>query len=161
MLERLTGTVQIYKDVVKERCDWYERASRLNDSPPLDVFAMAKIGITTLEPKMWRAWKRNVSSLYHGRWVFNQVFPKSENPVEYTSTEAYISICESPVQVLGWAETDALIEQGVQEGLDGNWIRMGFDRQAQLRGISLEWSFFQYPPSHQPESVKRLSNNPT
>ena len=89
---------------------------------------------------------RRFSSYNYGRWVLDCVFPKSENPDDFHSTEGAVCLTDNPVQVLGWEDIDRLFEAGIEQGFNGDWIDIGFNRRADERRIDLEWHFFETPP---------------
>lgn len=115
------------------------------DIPPADTFRKALLILSTLKkPTELKSWVKALSSVNHGKWIFDQAFPISENPMKYTSTPLEVNLSEQPVQVLGWAETKELEKKGVDQGLDGDWIQWGFENRADERGIDLEWHFHEH-----------------
>lgn len=47
---------------------------------------------------------------------------------------------------MGWEEQKKLVQEGVVLGLLEDWIDIGFEQQAQIRGIDLEWHFWATVP---------------
>jgi len=54
-----------------------------------------------------------------------------------------VRLDERPIQVLGWKEQKEMINEGIKAGLDRDYINLGFEMQAEKRGIDLEWAFFE------------------
>jgi len=86
------------------------------------------------------------NSFNYGAHLLNSVFPKNDNPEQFHSTEFVVQLDERPKQVMGWKEYEEQIKNGVATGLSRDAILWGFNRQAEDRGISLEWSFFPEVP---------------
>lgn len=81
------------------------------------------------------------SSMNYGIHLLNSVFPAADNPEQFHSRRGVVRLDEHPIQVLGWQEYEEEIQKGVKTGLDRQYILMGFARQAEARGIDLEWHF--------------------
>lgn len=105
------------------------------------------LAFQTLRPKELRKWMNFASSYRHGAYILDQVFPKYENPEPFHSTVTMVDLSDNPVQVLGWNDVEELTKQGIEQGLNRNWIDLGFNIRAEERGIDLEGSFFATPPT--------------
>lgn len=118
-----------------------------NDDYPLNGFEKFQYIVSTLLSKEeTRLLIQTYSSYNYGAHILNSVFPKSENPEDYHSRDGVVFITEHPVQVLGWDDEKRLIKEGIEQGLNEDYIRMGFELQAEERGIDLEWSFQEHVP---------------
>jgi len=53
---------------------------------------------------------------------------------------------------LGWKEQRELVQQGVKEGFQEDWINAGFVLRSRERGIDLEWHFAQFAPETNEEN---------
>lgn len=67
----------------------------------------------------------------------HEVFPKSENPNEHHSRNGAVCLSEKPVQVLSRKEQREKVDEGVNLGLDRDWINWGFENEAGRVGIDL------------------------
>lgn len=115
--------------------------------------------LKSLKPSEARYLIHVYSSYNWGKHILTKVFPHSENPGEYHSRNGVVVLSEKPEQVLGWEDVKRLTKEGVKMGLDKDYIDLGFEREAERRGIDLEWSFFQNPPGKQSVSNGRLPGN--
>jgi hypothetical protein len=140
-------TVNIVKEVVKFRLEQEDERRYHSDNWPLVGLSRWAFALSTLKLKTFKEEMKIVSSINWGRNILTKTFPKSENPDEYHSRGGVVYLNEHPVQVLGWKDRQNMIEEGVEAGLDGNWIDYGFEIESEKRGIDLEWSFFRKPPS--------------
>ncbi len=102
--------------------------------------------LSTLKPDKAKKWIHCVSSYNHGAYILDQVFPKSENPDDFHSTEFEVDLSDDPIQVLGWNDVEKLKQEAQKIGLNRDWMELGFEWRAQERGIDLEWHFFATPP---------------
>lgn len=102
----------------------------------------AWIVLTTLWPPNLRECINILSSLEYGRHIFSQAFPRSENSNDYNSRKGVVYLDEHPIQVLGWEDVDKLVKEAVDEGFQEEWVRVGFDEEAERRGIDPDFHFF-------------------
>ena len=121
------------------------RARWENDRWQMTSFEKLLLLVRTLKPSETKELICNYASYEWGRNILTQVFPKAENPDEYHSRNGVVCVSESPIQVLGWQEFDDLKDEGVGNGLKRDYIDLGFNNEAENRGIDLEWSFFEKP----------------
>jgi len=113
-----------------------------NDRYPLSALEKLRLVVSTLVSKQdTHELLKMYSSFNYGTYLLNSVFPKYDNPEDYHSTALEVCLSEHPVQVMGWKEYEEKITEGVKSGLNRDYIRFGFDTQAERRGIDLEWSF--------------------
>lgn len=145
MLERAKSTIGAVKGAIEIRIYEAQRYSDLTDSYPPIGIEKALLILRTLRPQELRNWIKVASSVNYGKSLLDEVFPKFDNPDDFHSSEDFIALNENPTQVLGWADYERMIKTGNDSGLIDNWIRTGFCRRADQRGISLEWSFFEFP----------------
>jgi hypothetical protein len=118
-----------------------------DDRYPMSPYEKFRYVVSTLLSR------RNLQELIHvynsyryGADLLDSVFPLKDNPDEFHSRNDIIMLDEHPVQALGWKEYDEIITKGMQLGLERAYIMIGFDAQAEKRGIDLEWSFQQFIP---------------
>ncbi len=149
MTERKAGIIDTIK-FAKETFDFtIEQANEgryFYDRYPLSGLEKIFWIISHLKPERLKELIHEYSSYNYGWYIFDVVFPRFKNPEDFHSTEFEICLTDNPVQVLGWKETEELVQQGVaEEGLDEDWINIGFEKRALERGIDLEWHFFSEP----------------
>lgn len=143
-LETLKAAKQAYEFRKKRATDPFVHG---DEPEPDDFITRARIIISLLNKDELTRQILYASSANYGGWVFDQVFPRADNPVEFNSTPSMISLSDRPVQVLGWKETDDLLQQGNRvHDLDEQWTQIGFHMRAQERRIDLEWHFHEFPP---------------
>ena len=150
-------TAKLATEAIKMELDRMDAAQLENDRYPLNIFEKFAYVISQLHPDRLKELIVIMKSLEYGGYILNCVFPKYDNPEEFHSRDGKVYFGEHPVQVLGWKEEEDLIEEGIQSGLLREWVEAGLWRQAEVRGIDLEWSFFEFPPSKdgQPSPVKK------
>ncbi|KKQ55890.1 MAG: hypothetical protein US75_C0012G0033 [Candidatus Woesebacteria bacterium GW2011_GWC1_38_13] len=125
---------------------------RKNDRWSMTLPEKISLLAQSLKPAKAKELIRNYSSFNWGRHILTLTFPKAENPEEYHSRNGVVCINESPVQMLGWDDLKRLTEEGIEKGLDKDYIDRGFEIEAERRGIDLEWSFFDTPPPRKVDS---------
>lgn len=152
----LLETISIAVKATRYAMARYDDAGWGNDRPPMDLIEKVAFLATNLRPDWLRQQVQILSSENYGRHVLEQVFPRYDNPEDFHSTEWEIRLDEHPVQVLGWAEQQQLVQEGVEMGLDEMWIDRGFVLQSGERGIDLEWHFYQHPPRCGDEQTSEL-----
>jgi hypothetical protein len=160
MVERkasLWETLRTVKEAVSFALDQKEKADYRDDTFmfPWEKWAYA---ISILRPAELREWINILSSYHYGQWVFDSVFPKFDNPEDYHSTEFEICLTDNPIQVLGWAEKDELVQKGMDEGFQEDWINVGFILRSYERGIDIEWHFAEFVP--QESKVLKINQLP-
>lgn len=118
------------------------------DRDPLNLIEKLAIVLDHIrsKPKMQEL-VNTYSSVQYGAHLLNSVFPKYENPDEFHSRNGVVMLEEHPTQVMGWDEYEAQIDEGVKMGLERRYIEFGFNKQADERGIDLEWSFHATVPA--------------
>ena len=152
MKETLFATITAIQDAVRFRLDWENRRRvEWGVEGPLIGFEKVFEAIKTLNPQILKRWIHITSSFNHGKWILDQTFPRSENPQDYSSSDAGIALHKNYVQVLGWDDKKQMVAAGASMGLDEMWIDIGFERRARERGIDLEWVFFETPRNQQSE----------
>jgi hypothetical protein len=132
------------KEAFQCEFDQRNRGRYENDRYPMSAFEKFRYVVSTLLSKGdMQELIRVYSSYNYGVHLLNSVFPKLENPEEFHSRDGYVRLDEHPTQVMGWKEHDEIIDEGVKQGFDRDYINLGFELQAEKRGIDLEWSFFE------------------
>jgi len=154
----IQDTVKLVKEVIEFRLEREDERRYFNDNWPLVGLSRCAFALTTLKPSTLKEEMKIASSVNWGRNILTRVFPKSENPNEYHSRDGTVCLNERPVQVLGWEDRENMIKEGVEAGLDGDWIDYGFEIESKKRGIDLEWSFYKTPPF---ESSDDFDNPPS
>ena len=119
----------------------FDESRRENDRWPLTIREKAAFIVYHLKPDKLKEIMREMSSVKYGRHILNCVFPKFDNPDEYHSRSGVVYLDEHPVQVMGWEEQKKLVQEGVDMGLLEDWIEIGFEQQAERRGIDIEFHF--------------------
>lgn len=161
MPEKLSP-IRFLIDAFKDEFGSVDKGRRQADKYPLSI--PEKVGMvlkTFLSRKEYQQFLRRFNSLNYGIYLSYSVFPKFENPDEFHSRNGVVALNEHPVQVIGSREYEQRIEDGVKEGLDKRYIELGFDREAEKRGIDLEWSFFSEVPGQPQPSVDHSPLLPT
>jgi len=153
IFEIFKTTFTATKQAVRFRIQQEEESNAFNDRLPLSRPERILIGVSTLYPPVLKSWIIATSSYNFGSSILDQVFPRFENLQEFHSTESELDLNDHPVQVLGGNEVDDLKKEGINNGLNGNWIDIGFENRAIKRGIDLEWHF--RSTVHQESSSKR------
>jgi hypothetical protein len=117
-------------------------AREFNQMNPMTIFdSIGYIAKHILSKEQMKQLVLAFSSANYGAHLLNSVFPAVENPDEFHSRNDVVFLDEHPIQVLGYEEYEKQIQKGVELGLRRDFILMGFNRQAEARGIDLEWSF--------------------
>jgi|GEM_PF-5040813 len=115
---------------------------KLRDRSESDSYSFDwEIVLSSLKPNEFKEWLHVLSSYNQGRYIFDQTFPRIDNPEDFHSTEAEIDLSDHPVQAIGYEEVEMLKKQAQLEGLNKDWVDIGFVWRAQERGIDLEWHF--------------------
>lgn len=145
--EKVINSVLAVRDTLSWRIEDQnrQRAGMMGVSQ-LNFIEKADLVRDALNPKNLRMWVRAVSSLKYGAHIFDSAFPKDLNPGEFRSTELVTDLSRIPVQAMGWDERKALINDGVNMGLDREQIGIGFERRALERGIDTEMFFHRTVP---------------
>lgn len=143
----LIDNVRIAVEAIRCAMKRYDDAGWENDRSPMDFIDKIAFLVKNLRPGWLREQAEILSSINYGRYVFSQVFPRYDNPEDFSSTEFEIKLDEHPVQVMGWAEQKQLVEEGARMNLNRDWIDVGFELESRDRGIDLEWHFFENPQS--------------
>jgi len=158
------GSVDIVSNIteaIKLKIELYNKHADENDDWPLIGLHKLFFIISSLKSKELKKIIHINSSVNWGKHILTSIFPKNVNPEEYHSRHGVVCLTENPIQVLGWKEKDEMVQQGVDMGLDKDWINYGFYDKSEERGIDLEWSFFETPRQYkqeQPNNHKQLHN---
>lgn len=124
-----------------------------DDAPPETPIEDLRIFLSLLSREELERWLSKANAETHGRYILGQIFPPSINPTTFGSRDGSIVLGDRPVQALGWEDVERLVAMGVAEGLDETEIRCGIWREAERRGVDLEWHFWEIPPGESESSV--------
>jgi hypothetical protein len=157
MKEQISAT-QFIKEAFQFRFKRIDSGRFENDRYPMSSFEKIKLIVLTLVSKRKTEELIQMYSSYnYGVYLLNSVFPKIDNPDEFHSRDGVVCLEEHPIQAMGWKEHDELIEKGVQSGLNEDYIIIGFETEAERRGIDLEWAFFENVPNNNESNFVSLS----
>ena len=134
------------REVIRFALEREEKRRYFNDYWPMFIWEKLAFIASKLRPQELKKLVRILSSVNHGGYILDSVFPRYKNPEDYNSRGDCICLSDKPVQVLGWKEMEELVQQGVEEGLLKDWVDVGFCERAEERGINLEWHFSEHPP---------------
>ncbi len=155
----LRETIGMTKGAIRFALEQRERALYNNDMF-MFPWERAAFLVSILKPAELRRRINIYSSFLYGCSIFDQVFPKYDNPDPFHSTEAAVCLDDNPIQVMGWAEQEELVQQGVKEGFQEDWIIVGFEERAGERGIDLEWHFSEHPTEKPTSLIQELEERP-
>jgi hypothetical protein len=140
--------ISFLTDAIQWKFKNLDEARLASDNYPLSFIDKAKILVNHLTKiESTKELIQAYSSFNYGSELLHKVFPRNENPTDYSSSEFEIVLDEHPIQVWGAKEYEDHIEAGIQSGLSREYILWGFQKTASQRGINLEWHFHAQVPN--------------